>query len=346
MRVPVMRAVLPHDAAHLFALPKTPAREVAGASARQQVLILGTRGDATALFERLPDTPYVFAVAGDASDPTPGLRPPPDIVIAVMRTEVPFSQREGTRAPVAPWIAWNRGGQPALAVAAYEAGARAVLPEDVSPAAFLAVLQSTFERRDEARSGKRAGEDPHRQYPRGARILLRDDEVLRIVLGTVAQRVIHADGTDVLIGLFGSEQVIVGHPDDSCCLDLVAHEDTVAIVRSWSEVTQGEEFSTSLRERLRHLEAWAAVQARPHLSDRITGLLSLLADRFGRPHGSGLVIDVRLTHGQLAAATGATRATVTRVLGVLKKRHLVWTVDAGPAQRFCIRSREVHAHAH
>lgn len=136
MRVPVMRAVLPHDAAHLFALPKTPAREVAGASARRQVLILGTRGDATALFERLPDTPYVFAVAGDASNPTPGLRPPPDIVIAVMRTEVPFSQREGTRAPVAPWIAWNRGGQPALAVAAYEAGARAVLPEDVSPAAF------------------------------------------------------------------------------------------------------------------------------------------------------------------------------------------------------------------
>jgi hypothetical protein len=337
-----------NDAARLFAVPAPPAREVAGVSAmaRRHVLILGTRGDAAALFERLPETPYVFAVAGDASNPMPGLRPPPDLVVAVIRTEVPCSPGEGTRALAVPWIAWNRGGQPALAVAAYEAGARAVLPDDVSSAAFAAVLRSAFEHRDEARGGTHAGESPRRQYPRGARIVLSDDEVLRIVSGVVAQRVIHADGTDVLIGLFGADQVIVGHPDDSCCLDLVAHGETVAIVRSWSEVTQREGFSTSLRERLRHLEAWAAVQARPHLTDRITGLLSLLADRFGRPYASGLVIDVRFTHGQLAAATGATRATVTRVLGVLKKRQLVWTVGAGSAQRFCIRSREVHGHAH
>jgi hypothetical protein len=58
------------------------------------------------------------------------------------------------------------------------------------------------------------------------------------------------------------------------------------------------------------------------------------------------LIDVRLTHGQLAAATGATRATVTRVLGVMKKRRQVWTIGAGPEQRFCIRSREAHAHVH
>jgi hypothetical protein len=309
------------------------------ATVKPHVLILGANVDVLAMFERLLDTPYVFTVAGEGSDATIGLTRQPDLILAVLPRGVAVDRvASGT-----PWIAWNRRNDPALAMTAYEAGARAVLPGDVTPAALLSVLRSTLEGRRTRVTRGHLGTG-RRQYPRGTRIRLADDEVLRVVTGVIAQRVIHRDGTDVLIGLFGANQLLVGHPDDSCCLDLIAHDDTLAVVQPWSEAAQVDGFATSLRERLRHLEAWAAVQAQAHLSARIVGLLSLLADQFGRRYANALVIDVRLTHGQLAAATGTTRATVTRVLGALKRRGLAWTAGAGPAQRFCLRDPDIDRH--
>ena len=99
-----------------------------------------------------------------------------------------------------------------------------------------------------------------------------------------------------------------------------------------------------MRRRLQQLEAWAAMQARPHLDQRVLGLLSLLAEQFGRPHPQGTLIDVRITHAQLAAAAGATRTTITRTLGDLRTRGLLATVGSGEAQRLCPREPEAAHH--
>ena len=73
-------------------------------------------------------------------------------------------------------------------------------------------------------------------------------------------------------------------------------------------------------------------------------MLSVLAEQFGCPYQRGVLIDVRLTHDQLASATAATRATVTRALGQLRRRGAIWTVNSRAGRRLCLD--EVHAHDH
>jgi hypothetical protein len=184
-----------------------------------------------------------------------------------------------------------------------------------------------------------------RSIRRGVRIALRDDEVLTIDRGLVALGVLHDDGTDVLLGLSGANDVVIGHPDDRCCLQLVAHTDVDARIEPWNIAVRDPLFPNRVRARLRAMEAWAAAQARPHLSQRLLGILELLAERFGEPAAGGVRITARLTHAHLAAAIGTTRPTMTRLLASLAHRRRVWQTGTGNAARFCL-TRSTHDHVH
>jgi CRP-like cAMP-binding protein len=99
-----------------------------------------------------------------------------------------------------------------------------------------------------------------------------------------------------------------------------------------------------LRMRILVMEAWVAIQARPYLDDRILGLLELLAEQFGVPCAEGRLIDLRLTHAQLATAVGATRSTVIRIVRELRVGGAVVTIGAGERERFCLRHWHGGAH--
>ncbi|MGQ9926389.1 MAG: helix-turn-helix domain-containing protein [Chloroflexaceae bacterium] len=60
----------------------------------------------------------------------------------------------------------------------------------------------------------------------------------------------------------------------------------------------------------------------------------MLAEQSGVPHGSGVLIDVRLMHAQLATAIGATRSTVTSLLGDLRLCGALKTMGKGDDERF------------
>ncbi len=314
------------------------------ASRKPHVLIIGDARDGAALLERLADAHCVVSVAPADGDGGTGPRRSPDLVVVAVRS-LPLRVPEAPVVGPAPaWVAWNATDSPDLAIAAYAAGAHCVLPAGVPGAVCARVVAATIEAGPgAARSTEVRG--LRRRYARGDRLLLEADHVLTVESGAIAQRVVQHDGTEVLIGINGPSQTILGHPDDSCCLDLIAHEESVVTIHTWRDAASGDRLAVAMRARLRQLEAWSAVQARPQLTARIVGLLSLLANPFGRPHPLGVLIDVRLTHGQLAAATGSTRATITRALGVLRRRRTVWTVGRGTTQRFGLREREAHAHA-
>jgi CRP-like cAMP-binding protein len=211
-----------------------------------------------------------------------------------------------------------------------------VLETDDGDAALQAGLQSP---------GPRSAVKPRRMAcEAGAPIPLGDDEVLCVRTGIVATTTIHADGTEVLLALAGPGDIVIGHPEDSCSLHLRAHVIADVDVLTWHEARQALDLPVCLRMRIRQAEGWAAAQARPRLDDRVTGLLSELAPRFGRSHDGGTLIDVRLTHGHLAAALGATRATMTRVIGRLKRRKAVLVIGEGDQQRFVVRHVEHHDH--
>lgn len=235
-----------------------------------------------------------------------------------------------------PWIAWNRSDDTELALQAYAAGASAVLPRRLTAAILIKTLTTLYGSPVESSAPHRAFVTTQQRYQQGALIPLEADSVLTIMRGVVAHVMLRTDGSEALIGLSGPRQVILAHPEDDCALQLLAHTDVVATMQPWHDAVSTARFAEQLRTRIYLMEAWSAMQVRPHLEQRILGLLDLLAEQFGTPHDNGVLIDVRLTHAQLATAIGATRSTVTRLLGELRLRGAVVTIGKGERERFCL----------
>jgi CRP-like cAMP-binding protein len=177
----------------------------------------------------------------------------------------------------------------------------------------------------------------HRHCRAGERLPLDAESALEVLEGVIALTVLHEDGAEVLLGLYGPGQVLAGHPADACCIQLCAHTRAVVCIRPWAEAIQQPGFAERLRDRLRFMEHWAAMQARPQVEQRLLGILSLLAEQFGRPAGHGTVIELQVTQAQLASAVGATRTTVTRLLGGLRRRGLLIAVRSGRGEIYELR---------
>lgn len=173
-------------------------------------------------------------------------------------------------------------------------------------------------------------------YRRGDPVPLDRADVLTVESGVLAQTVVHPDGAEVLLGLLGPGGFLIGHGPDGCGLRLRAQTALTVVFQEWGVSAREPEFAARVTARLRQMEAWAAVQARPSLEHRLLGLLGLLAEPFGVPRAGDTLVDVRLTHAQLASASGATRTTVTRLLGELRGRSLLGVEGHGGEERFVL----------
>jgi hypothetical protein len=229
------------------------------------------------------------------------------------------------------WLAWLRADDPALTLAAYQAGARVVFPPDMPPSLLA---QAIFSLENKPTGPER--QLSRRHIRRGDPVFLEPDSVLIIHEGVLATMMIHGDGAEVLLGLTGAGQILVAHPDDECFIQVLAHTPAVVSFQSWVQAAVEPGFAEKLRARLQRMEAWAAMQARPYLDQRVLGILSLLAEQFGVLHPDGTLIDLRLTHAQLATTVGATRTTITRVLGELRAAGKLSSDGIGQGERFIL----------
>ncbi len=239
------------------------------------------------------------------------------------------------------WLAWARTSDPALTLKAYQAGARAVFPPETPPELLVRALAQIAE-------PPVLTEHPegHRRYERGDLIFLEVDSALEVIDGVLATMMIHKDGAEVLLGLSGAGQILIAHPDDECHIQFLAHTPTTVHIQPWGQIVHRPDFPEKLRARLQQMEGWAAMQARPHLDQRLLGILGLLAEQFGKPCDDGVLIDIRITHSHLAAAVGATRTTITRVLGDLRTTGKLTIVENGGKDCFCLCERNVNAPHH
>jgi hypothetical protein len=238
-----------------------------------------------------------------------------------------------------PWLAVSLTDDSKLMGEAYAAGALAVLPVQLAEEALPRAVESALAVAPEQEQARR---ETLQRFQRRSVIDVRTDEVIEIVEGIVAQCVAHPDGSEGLLGMFGPGQMLLGHPMDGCHLRLVAHTDVAVAIAPWLQATCDPLLAERLRGRLRQTEAWAAAQSHPHLDDRILSTLVVLGEQFGRPASEGLLIDVRLTHGLLAAAVSATRTTVTRMLQTLRMRGDLTSVGFGAAERYLLRDGSQH----
>lgn len=242
-----------------------------------------------------------------------------------------------------PLFAWVQFDDPSLSSEAYLAGARAVFHSETPPQVIIqTILRTLTELRP---MHTRSQESIQRQYHRGDLIFFEEDTVLEVINGILATTMIHQDGAEVLLGLSGPGQLLITHPADNCHIQILAHTDALVSISNWDIAQHQIDFSKKLRARLQQMEGWAAMQARLYLDQRILGIMGLLAGQFGIACDHGIMIDVRITHSQLANSVGATRSSITRVLGELRATDKLITIGKANNERFCLREPVPKGHS-
>ncbi len=173
-------------------------------------------------------------------------------------------------------------------------------------------------------------------YTMGQTIPLYPDEWVVVCRGVVQISTFYPNGNEALIG-FAGPSMPVGLP--LTALDpyqATALTDVDILRLSATEVESSEILAQGLLRhmirRLRQTEALLALSGRRRVEDRLQQLLGLLALEIGTPTPTGIRLNVRLTHQNLANAIGTTRVTITRLLNRFrqqgwlsfdKQRHLL-----------------------
>ena len=134
------------------------------------------------------------------------------------------------------------------------------------------------------------------------------------------------DGKEILLALhqsgdsFGEMSLIDGKTSPAT---VVATENSVAAIVSKKDFYSLLETQKKVLNNLllilcsRHRESWEKIQMLNHknASHRVKILFLMLSDKYGEksPEG-GIVLNIKLTHQEIAEMTGMTRETVTRVI--------------------------------
>ncbi|MGB3634182.1 MAG: Crp/Fnr family transcriptional regulator [Rubrobacteraceae bacterium] len=80
---------------------------------------------------------------------------------------------------------------------------------------------------------------------------------------------------------------------------------------------------SAMSERMKQSDTLIVTLLHREVSSRLAALLSSLADRFGEPNGRETLIDVRLTHMELANMIASTREAVSKAMTELQREALI-----------------------
>jgi CRP-like cAMP-binding protein len=150
---------------------------------------------------------------------------------------------------------------------------------------------------------------------------LENQDFLQIEVGAVRTFTLIDDGTPITLGFWGPGEVLSHNlagvrPHIAECLTEVK----ILPLKSF----ECQNYSQTL---LTHLhDTQALLQMRTgRIQSRLELLLDWLANKFGRHYGQGQLIQLRLTHQEIADTLGTSRVTVTRLLSQMEQAgRLSW----------------------
>ncbi len=155
-----------------------------------------------------------------------------------------------------------------------------------------------------------------------------------IAAGTVKIVLSSAEGKEILLALlgtgdfFGELSLLDGEPrsadavaQDDCRLLLLRREDFLGFVRGHPQFA--ESLLRVLARRLRATDDIVDEAAFLDLPTRLARLLLRLARTHGRQERDGLVVGMRLTHGEVASMIGSSRESVNRCLKQWEREGLI-----------------------
>lgn len=161
-------------------------------------------------------------------------------------------------------------------------------------------------------------------FTRRSFLPLRRDAIWLIEAGVVRTLTVLEDGNSVILGLWGAGDVVgrvlsSADPYQIECITPVTV--TLLPARRWHEATEAMILHIQRSEEL--MEILHCRQAEFSL----LRLFAWLAKRFGQAVEQGQLIDLRLTHQDIADLIGLTRVTVTRLLNDFEKQGVIQRVQ-------------------
>lgn len=158
------------------------------------------------------------------------------------------------------------------------------------------------------------------KYARRALLPLRRDYLWRIETGVVRTLTWLDDGTIVTLGLWGVGDVVSrvlskAEPYQIECLTPV--EATVLPLDREHLVNE------ALIRHVQQLQEFMEIVKCRSVDASLLRFLAWLANKFGHEVEQGQLIDLRLTHQEIAEIIGTTRVTVTRLLNDFEKQGII-----------------------
>jgi CRP-like cAMP-binding protein len=174
-----------------------------------------------------------------------------------------------------------------------------------------------------------------KHFPRRSLLPVQQNALWQIKSGFVMTYSYLEDGTTVALGLWGPGDV-VGQvlskmkPYQMECLTTV--EASILPVDDWHQLTE------TLLHHIHQAEQLMIIRSHKKVETMLIQLLAWLSQKFGSQVEQGRLIDMRLTHEDLAALVSSTRVTVTRILGQLEQEGLI---DRLSLNRIIVRQEDV-----
>jgi CRP-like cAMP-binding protein len=128
------------------------------------------------------------------------------------------------------------------------------------------------------------------------------------------------DGTIITLGIWGAGD-IVGQA--LSCVDPYQVECLTKVTATPLSVEQWQPDAALLLSHLQQMEQLAVIRSHRKVDAMMIKLLNWLAKRFGREVEAGNLIDLKLTHQDIADVLGTTRVTVTRILGQFEEQGVI-----------------------
>jgi CRP-like cAMP-binding protein len=158
------------------------------------------------------------------------------------------------------------------------------------------------------------------KFARRSLLPLGQDYLWRIETGVVRTLTWLADGTNVTLGLWGSGDVVSralskAEPYQIECLTPV--EATLLPLDRWNTVNE------ALIHHIQQFQEFLEILHCRSVEASLLRLLFWLAKKFGHQVEQGQLIELRLTHQEIAETIGTTRVTVTRLLNDFEKQGLI-----------------------
>ena len=179
-------------------------------------------------------------------------------------------------------------------------------------------------------------------YPKGSFLLVEGQTaggVYVLCAGRAKLSITSAEGKTLILriarpgDLLGIHATLAGHAYEAtaqtlapCEVDFISRKDLLVLLnrQKWSGLGLATAISKEFTELVEHTRALLlSVSA----AQKLARLLLRLGDEFGERTSTGIRLQTLLTHEEIAQMIGASRETVTRVLGDLRRKHIVSLVD-------------------